>query len=84
MFIVEHLKSDGTATKVEISKKKDVLKQLQRMVGGNIELVRNVRNLPEGKILLANEEGRLLRLRRNPHIQGIVGNAIIMNDSDFD
>ena len=56
------------------------LKELQTMVGGCIEIV----NLPSGKIMVVNEEGRLIGLPINSiatELYGglIVGNALVCN-----
>ena len=65
------------------------LKWLQQAVGGHIEIVRGV-GLPEGGLLVVNDEGLLLRLPFNPVASFLysAGNAPIVGDAvvccDFD
>jgi hypothetical protein len=50
------IKADGTTAQVEILNRDDnALAHLQELVGGNIEVLR----LPDGNILVIDEEGKL-------------------------
>tara|TARA_R110002060_G_scaffold5588_1_gene8673 strand:+ start:93 stop:371 length:279 start_codon:yes stop_codon:yes gene_type:complete len=62
-----------------------LLEALQSLVCGYIEEVPHhlTHGLPEGKILIVNQEGLLHNLPSNPHITGIVGNGLLMNDQDL-
>ncbi len=45
------------------------LAELTAIVGGHIEIV----NLPDGRIMICNEEGKLLELPRNEQATSLVG-----------
>lgn len=80
------LKTDGTAETKEIEGGARLLENLQREVGGFIEPVRYIEGLPEGKLILVNEDGIVLRLPPNPFITGpmpLLGNIILMEDADL-
>jgi len=85
---IEIYKTNGEIEAVSLAneKKGELLKGLQAIVGGYVEMIRYVAGVPigEGKILLVNEDGLRDNLPPNPLIPGIVGNAVIMNDADFD
>lgn len=78
---VLYVKPRETAKIIEID---NTLKNLQELVGGNIELVYPYDNKI---VFIVNEEGRLLNLQPNRIIKGqlIVGNFIIagIKDDDF-
>lgn len=57
--------------------KKDVLKFLQKIVGGYIEIVRTTSKLPENMIMIVNEEGRLNNLDVNVKASEYAGNKIV-------
>ena len=74
------LRTDGT-------QKKDIsivgLKRLQDLVGGYIEVV----NLTDGRILIVNEEGLLLKLPFNEQASDLsrplVGDVILCKNSEL-
>jgi hypothetical protein len=57
-----HIKTDGTSEVVNPKKKFWSLGELQSFVGGFIEFVR----LPDDKIMVVNEEGKINGLPENP------------------
>lgn len=77
--------TDGIITPIEPKNKRNFsLRELQDYVEGYIEIIR----LPNHNIMVVNEEGRLRRLKVNPHAslvaqQAIVGNAVLCNDSQI-
>ena len=82
-------KTDGTQLNLSIDRER-LLSSLQKIVGGPVEVVRT-HSLKEGKILLANENGRLLGLPPNlsdltddPRGPPLVGDLILMDEKDFD
>jgi hypothetical protein len=79
MIEIKYFPIKGVPHKKSLSKD-NLLKQLQALVGGYVEVV----NLGYGKILLVNEEGLLENLPPNPHWPPMVGNIILMNDVDLD
>lgn len=71
-------KTDGTSEKVPPTNGTDyTLEELQKMVGGYIEVVR-VPHKPS-MILIVNEEGLLHNLPPNPMATGIAGQPIVGN-----
>lgn len=63
-----------TETKI-ITDRQPTLEELQKFVGGNIELV----YLQNGDHLIVNEEGLLLQLKKNHEASEIAGQTIVGN-----
>lgn len=82
------LKTDDTTEEVKSAKTKWALAELQLHVGGYIEIVHRT-NLPNGSILIVNEDGRQMGLVVNDKAsliagQVIRGNALIIKMKDMD
>jgi len=68
----------------EFHKKTIILKEMQKFVGGYIEII----HLPKNKIMVVNEEGLLKKLPLNITAANIaerqiVGNVIVMSEKDM-
>ena len=87
-----YIKPDNIVTELD-SKREYRLKELQEMVGGYIEVVYN---LPDNKIMIVNEEGKLggepfnffatnlaLYNRSIATDDCIVGNAVVLNSNQL-
>lgn len=70
--------ADGECREIEIE---NTLKALQEVVGGYIETVTLYIDL----VLIVNEEGRILGLPENEHLDGVVGDALVLgvDEDDF-
>lgn len=75
------IKSDGTEQFVnpEGANDKFTLEQLQRIVGGYIQVI----NLPANKLLVINEEGKLLSLPVNQKASSLARFCKSIFDTDF-
>jgi len=71
------IKADGTSTEVTPKNKKDFsLEELQKFVGGYIELC----NTSDGRLMVANEEGRMNRLPENKTATALYRHSVIVGD----
>lgn len=73
MKITAIIKADGTFTNQPPLDKKYTLDELQKIVGGYIEII----GTPQGKILVINEEGKLKGLPINIAATDIAGQEIV-------
>ena len=72
-----HIKSDGGMTLVEPANGRDFsLTELQKFVGGYIDLVR----LPDDRLMVVNDEGLLLDLPMNHTATRITSGGYIAGD----
>lgn len=71
------IRADGSVEEVEMPKK-DGLSFMQQVVGGYIEIVR----LSNGRLMVLNEEGKLLRLPLNVKATALYNNLndVIVGD----
>ena len=71
------IRADGSVEEVEMPKK-DGLPFMQQVVGGYIEIVR----IPDGRLMVLNEEGKLLRLPLNTKATALYNNLndVIVGD----
>ena len=71
------IRADGSVEEVEMPKK-DGLSFMQQVVGGYIEIVR----IPDGRLMVLNEEGKLLRLPLNTKATALYNNLndVIVGD----
>ena len=71
------IRADGSVEEVEMPKK-DGLSFMQQVVGGYIEIVR----IPDGRLMVLNEEGKLLRLPLNVKATALYNNLndVIVGD----
>ena len=75
--MAEILKADGTRTPVEPEKGNCFhLEQLQKAVGGLIEII----HLPDGRLMVVNEEGKLEDLPLNEATTTLARGAIFDGD----
>lgn len=74
--MAKHIKTDGTITDVyPLNGKSFSLEELQKFVGGNIEIV-SVKNSND-LVMFINEEGKL-----NPHYKNIIATKIALIDEE--
>lgn len=76
-----HIKADGTEVKIEPANgKKFSLEELQKMVGGYIEVVR-IAKTDHGDHMLVNEDGRMKQLPVNVSASKLFGRGMIVGDA---
>ena len=77
-----HFKANGNIEILNINKD-NLLKDLQKAVGGYIEIFK-LGDPQEHKCLVLNEEGRLFDLPLNPHFtKGFYGDVVLIETDDL-